>query len=423
MAARGFTALGVKLNEARTALERRREDLTGLVTLNLCDFLWHRPVKAQLETLVTARVADLAGWLGDHRGVVVAEVCDTLEKADLSDPAVFKHDADPERFAAAVLAEHPAGGDLDPRSRHGYEIVLHHVVAECIRAALQTPEFSGRALTEILSRVPAAPEADEDAHFTKRYLEYVENNDVVRNSEPEIRLSAVYIQPSVAMRQPAAPRGTIPALEEPATKSARLPLRQVLDANRRILLRGEAGIGKSTALDWLTLNGPDGQVPFLVRLSSCDPGKLPTPEQLAAAMVPGIADFQPRGWAFRRLRSGRSILLVDGVDEVPSAYHEQVRIWLRGLLAECFLTRVVVTTRPYAVSAGWLDGLDFVTADLQPLTRPEAADLARRWHAAPLRHRHEERSADPRWPLHGWSGTSISRNSSPPRSWSPRYAS
>lgn len=73
-------------------------------------------------------------------------------------------------------------------------------------------------------------------------------------------------------------------------------------------------------------------------------GTFPAPAQLpdAARLV---IDEAPEGWVGRVLESGRALLLVDGLDEVPRDDREQAHEWLSRLLDRYPDIRCVATVR------------------------------------------------------------------------------
>jgi hypothetical protein len=83
-----------------------------------------------------------------------------------------------------------------------------------------------------------------------------------------------------------------------------------------------------------------------------------------------------------RLRRGRSVLLVDGLDELPDERRREVREWLRELVIAFPRARFVVTTRPAAVAPGWLLDQGFTEVRLQPMTPRDVHTFVTRWHAA-----------------------------------------
>ncbi|MFD5831889.1 NACHT domain-containing protein, partial [Lentzea sp. NPDC060358] len=165
----------------------------------------------------------------------------------------------------------------------------------------------------------------------------------------------------------------------------------------RVLLRGDAGAGKTTLLWWLAahaasgtlspeLGALNGLVPFVVPLRTlrAEGGTFPSPAQLpdAARLV---VDRAPEGWVGRVLESGRGLLLVDGLDEVPADDREQAHQWLSRLLDRYPDIRCVVTVRPLAVESGWLDSQGFEELRLLPMgDRDIEAFVAARHRAARL---------------------------------------
>ncbi|MGW5639893.1 NACHT domain-containing protein, partial [Streptomyces sp. NPDC003832] len=167
---------------------------------------------------------------------------------------------------------------------------------------------------------------------------------------------------------------------------------QLLAAAPRVLLRGEAGAGKTTLVEWIashsasvTLEGSlgalNGLVPFVVplrRLRAHGHG-FPGPSALyrVAGLMTGDA---PRNWARRVLDAGRALLLVDGLDEVPQEDREEARQWLSALLAAFPANLCLVTVRPLAVETGWLAEEGFKELHLLPMRDTDIETFVHAWH-------------------------------------------
>ncbi|MEU4420796.1 NACHT domain-containing protein [Actinoplanes sp. NPDC024001] len=160
-----------------------------------------------------------------------------------------------------------------------------------------------------------------------------------------------------------------------------------LAEDRRLLIRGGAGAGKTTLLRWLAVTeaGPDGSgrfVPIFLPLRRYLDRKLPEPDRMVLAADDMLANEMPSGWGNALLRSGRALVLVDGVDEVPADRRAEVRTWLSELADAYPDARYVVTTRPFAVETAWLSGHRFVTYDLLPMSRRGIGEYLAFWHDA-----------------------------------------
>ncbi|GAA2909220.1 hypothetical protein GCM10020221_01610 [Streptomyces thioluteus] len=118
----------------------------------------------------------------------------------------------------------------------------------------------------------------------------------------------------------------------------------LLATRPRVILRGEAGAGKTTLVWWLAshaacqslpekLSALNGLVPFIVPMRRLAAQGITS---LAPPQLPGVAglleDDPPNGWAGRVLDAGRVLLLVDGLDELPRADRAPARAWLDELL-------------------------------------------------------------------------------------------
>lgn len=184
----------------------------------------------------------------------------------------------------------------------------------------------------------------------------------------------------------------------PAAHAPPLPQRvHTLLADRpRVLLRGEAGAGKTTLLWWLAAHASartldddlaplNGLVPFVVPLRTLRArgATFPSPAELSGA-AGLVVDGAPEGWAGRVLESGRALLLVDGLDEVPPEEREQTHTWLTQLLARYPDTRCVATVRPLAVEPDWLRSEGFAELRLLPMSNEDIQAFVVSWHRAAL---------------------------------------
>ncbi|MER7501572.1 NACHT domain-containing protein [Nonomuraea pusilla] len=418
---------------ARAARRDRASDLKDLVQSGFRDRIAARKFANQLEGVALAvegRLSRLveqefAGLDESARAAVLLDVVAALRTADLSDAALFDADADPAELAGRVVAGLPAPAGLGEAEQRLYGILLAESV-DCLAAMMrQLPQFLPRAATEsltrlsglaegverLLARLPArsleAPEgSQDDAAYERLYLRFVSRtlDEVelfgvrVENFRPRTSLSVAYISLAVS----AGERGPSPRPERlsPASLTGRQDVRhgterveRALGRSRLVLLRGEAGSGKSTLLRWLAvtaarggftdaLEGWNGCVPLVIKLRSHAGGRFPAPPEFLNDVAQEVAGRMPRGWTERVLESGRALLLVDGVDELPPGHRPAAREWLSRLLKAYPATRVVVTSRPTAADARWLRDEGFAPAMLEPMTPEDLRELVRQWHVA-----------------------------------------
>ncbi|MEU8704722.1 NACHT domain-containing protein [Streptomyces sp. NPDC048565] len=369
---------------------------------------------------LTERYADLPRH---ERLAALDSVHDTFAAAgELSADRLLALGLDTDRLHAEL--SRPAAG-LSGRAAELYDELLHRCCAHVLEQLTAHPSFVARATVEqtrasartrelvedLRARVGPRPDAAALA-FEQRYADFAATANsrmglfglTLGRSASEWPLETAYISLSVsgeAVRQDALDHAA------PVTVS----VEQALSGTGRLLLRGPAGSGKSTLVQWLALNAArrtfggdladwNRCVPFVLRLRAFTAqGALPTPEDfLRAAGIP-LHGAAPAGWVDGLLTEGRGLVLVDGVDEVPMRLRHRTEKWLKDLIAAYPESRFVVTTRPSAVPESWLSGFGFEAHSLLAMDRRNIHAFLGHWHAAA---RSECVSAEQREELDGY---------------------
>jgi NACHT conflict system protein/NACHT domain-containing protein len=236
----------------------------------------------------------------------------------------------------------------------------------------------------LIERVPQR--SVEDAQFEERYADYIQREHsrltiygLDLNQEREWPLDDAYLSLEARGRDDAPPQRA----------------ERALAGQERVLLRGLAGSGKTTLVQWLAvatarqsigdgLTHLLGRIPFVLpmRTLTRDGGPLPTPERFLAAVNCPFAAAQPEGWLDRVLSARRGLLLVDGIDEIPEGEREDVRRWVRRLNASYPGNLWLVTARPSAVREDWLGREEFTELTLAPMDGSDVEAFVHRWHRA-----------------------------------------
>ncbi|MFD3975977.1 NACHT domain-containing protein [Streptomyces cyaneofuscatus] len=368
-----------------------------------------RPAKPdRLAKVLAGRMSEAYADLPEHERLAALDsVQDTFAAGDLTADRLFASELDPERLRAELSA--PAPG-LSARACDLYEDLLGRCCAHLVDQLTAHPSFAARAaveqvraagwtrklVAEVRDRVGPRPDA-ADLEFEGRYAEFV----AAANSRVELfgltlgrsaggwPLETAYIGLEVSGEYGTADRH---GLDHPMRTTVRIE--QALAERGRLLLRGPAGSGKSTLVQWLALNAARQSfgseladwnrcVPFVLRLRAFTTLEvLPAPEEfLRAAGVP-LHGSALAGWADRLMQKGRAVVLVDGVDEVPERLRKRTERWLKDLIVAYPRAKYVVTTRPSAVPETWLSASGFEPHTLLPMRQEDVRAFIGHWHRA-----------------------------------------
>jgi hypothetical protein len=371
-----------------------------------------RQLLAAEEDLADLRRVEFSGLPDGDWQAALDAVAATLQVADISslarsEPAVLTEET---RLRARIRAEAGralASAALDADGTEAFQRLLEETCRRIARRARAVDEvmqavqagMAGevsviRREVSTLREQPDRRARDQADAFERHYLSYIAGSFAtfelfqVGAGRAPIRhaFAEFYSAPTVARRRHA-PSDT--ALTGTGTAAA-----HALAADRRVLLLGGAGAGKTTLLQWLahtaaTAGRDDVEdpwrdvVPFFVPLRQFADRALPEPEDLVRVGAPALAGEKPASWVSGLLRSGRAMLLVDGVDEVLRPRRREVGRWLEGLLRGYPNARFVVSTRPSAIDEDWpATDEPLPRYDLLPLSGRGMRELVGHWFSA-----------------------------------------
>jgi hypothetical protein len=168
-----------------------------------------------------------------------------------------------------------------------------------------------------------------------------------------------------------------------ATERPRLSITSALAKHARLLIVGDPGSGKTTLLQYLATRAARGTlatevgwsaapVPFLVPVRSL-PVALVT--QAVLARLAGVETW----FLDEALKSGRALLLVDGLDEAKPEIVLQILNVIEDLVKAYPRTRALVTTRPAALGGDQPARPGFSRVQLMPMSRDEVGQFVHQW--------------------------------------------
>ncbi|WP_143138718.1 NACHT domain-containing protein [Lentzea waywayandensis] len=386
------TASAVDVASARLTKHRDKRKFSRLMD----DFA--EAIAERLEPLVEVEFRSLSN---NEKLAAIEAVRATFEEAPIVDSDLFAADLDAGHLDRAIRKR--AGSQTDLLSADGasfYNLLLRESCGYVIEISRGLPQFSSSALTELLRRdreiidgirevLSRLPQRDRSFGFDYDYRQLVARKlDNIEMFGVTLTDASRRYPLTVAYISLTASRSDVDEGSNPSTR-----VDEILVDNKRLFIRGEAGLGKTTLLYWIAVRSslrdfPDelapwnSTIPFLIPLRRYVDKEFPAPERFLDEVGRHIADEMPKGWVQGLLRRGDAIVLIDGVDELPSSRRIEVRNWLNDIVEQFPDARYIVTSRPGAAAPEWLSEQDFSVVDLEPMAVRDVRVFVERWHDA-----------------------------------------
>ncbi|CAG0989829.1 Internalin A [Methanosarcinales archaeon] len=411
--------------------------IVDLLKLKGADVIAQQRGKRQFEAIGEKVVENLsplfdeAPLIEDDKVAVSVAVAETIDQAKITSEILAKSNLDPSELVKYLIDSNPdAMYDFSQKEKDLYQYIIKESANYIIDISSQFPSFTEGTFSEILKResllIDRADEilkevrqirkesrqanAEEDAaQFEEQYRRAVGRNldkvelfgvDIAASNR-RYRLSVAYVSLSVMQKYS---KDGISSASEKTSKILNSknyeediipikPVEEILNESPRLIIRGQAGYGKTTLIKWIAVKSAgqtfekqltswNNTIPFFIPLRQCVESSLPMPEEFPRLVAPAISGTMPEGWVHKCLESGRAVVLVDGVDEMPQLRRQEVYAWLKELAETYEKSRFIVTTRPPAVEEHWLDKEGFEDAEIQMMELPDIHRFIDHWHDA-----------------------------------------
>jgi hypothetical protein len=426
---------------AKLLLKNYLEDPAETVGLSLIDLakkkiedhLEQRNVQRKFEDLGDKIAAQLAPLFREIDDGAVKSLGHELAKAldgHLSADFFLTHDLDPSRLALELRRVHPLPkGHFSAAEEQLYDRALVEIARYVVEIVSKLPKFEVTSIKVSLQRLTHIGDIVAETAKSVRQIEHwvrkQESDTDNQGYETEYRLAVGrtldYVELFGADLSMESKRQSLSVAyvslnlesstgqgEEGGSES--FPVQAVLDSmsppkSGRLLIRGEAGSGKSTLFRWTAIEASKGirlpvvrsgqlvfdesnishfwqaKIPFLIRLRDCKGGKLPPPNEIPEIIAKELGE-PPSNWVRQVLKTGRGLVLLDGIDEIPNLHRETARREIEAVVRAYPESYFLVSTRPEAVPESWLSGLGFQEARVNPMSDLDRERFIDKWHEA-----------------------------------------
>lgn len=372
----------------------------------------------------------------ESRTAIQLEIVETLRRAEVTSELLMSFSLDVKSLMVNLRNAYPEACKHFNRNETAlYERMLEEVGRGIIEVAPQLQGFTLAATTESLQRLEKIIEhlqtsqeqsQREKTEFERKYrqviireLDRMEMFGLPRMDTLTARqsLSKAYVTLSAIRHRREEQNQEAEIISRKLTEEIAVHAQQqdkitslrtssvdeTLANCRRIVIRGEAGAGKSTFLQWLAVRAAKQDfppvleswnrlIPFFIRLRSLVDKDFPTPEEFPKLIARNIAETMPKGWAHQCLKAGYALVLIDGVDELPRNQRQDFLDALACLVADFPYARYVVTSRPAGLKDGqgekwqewenWTEQAEFLNLSLQPMSPTDIEQFITQWHEA-----------------------------------------
>jgi predicted NACHT family NTPase len=170
----------------------------------------------------------------------------------------------------------------------------------------------------------------------------------------------------------------------------RIPALEAVKCHNKLMISGKAGVGKTIFLQWLAMQCNEEElygdsakqtlrerVPFFIALKECAEAEgQPSLQDFMIQQLTQCGVEHGEKVGSMLLESGRSILLLDGLDQVPAPDYDRITNTICHTAEQFDLNQFVITSRMGAKEHSWRG---FAEVEVAEFNQQQISDLADNW--------------------------------------------
>ncbi len=297
---------------------------------------------------------------------IIDQILKDVEKLNLNESKVVYEFTEPDKLRNAIMELSKDERDSwDENENKFYTSCVRYISKSCVDFILRWPKFSSETLKIIISRQEEYKEnlaiiLDEIHSMQKSVksveITYQEYESMYREGIVQ-RCSKVELMGSGISDRQVKKYDLSSAYVELECYdngyNSEIELSEVFDQHNIVWIKGEAGSGKTTFLQWIAIcsakndykrvNKIQNTVPILVELRSTEfPLNL---QAIVNKFSDSIGYECPNNWLNNVLRKKRAIILIDGLDEIEQNKRENTFEFIEDIKEKYEDIKIIITAR------------------------------------------------------------------------------
>lgn len=357
-----------------------------------------------------------------ERIAVLLTLYESLCRDDIDDQLLEEHAFDARRLET-YLEERMQRTlrTLSEREIHTFRLLLRETCRRIIRVDTQLRFFKGcpvlltaegqEWMLGQIANDALLPDPESERHTTLYLRGLIEHLDRIgsfglgeeSSRKPHRTMNSVFVPPRVSLPTSTLDIGRRGGAHNGIggeSEGKSIQVEQALEHAWRVVVTGSGGSGKTTLLQWLairvarrdlppSLRRLNETIPFFVRLRSFSESGLSSPDHFPRALAEVAGEAMSEHGVRKHLESGRALLLIDGIDEIPPQRRTLLLEKLRSLVSMFPLTHFIISSRPAALLPEnwpewdiWAADAEFRTMEIRPLDEAQIHAMVECWHGA-----------------------------------------